>query len=834
MRARTCTGAGADGATPTCAPGAVERRVLSGDLVARSAVLVALVACAACGRSQPAGDAGDDSPIDGAADDAPPPVDAPPPAVLAILPAPDTALWIHDPIRIRLNQPVDPATATATTIRITDGTGATIAAAIAVSADATEVTAQVTADTARIGTIAFDADGLTTAGGAAFPAAHASWPVPAWHRPTSAPDPAPPGRPAIAARSTGEVVVAYATAGDTIAVAAIHDGAWLPLGDPLGANASAPTLAVDGMDRVIAAWHQPGGIRAARWDGSAWTTLANPGSGAAAQLASAADPVIAIRTSGAIKLRRLTGDTWDVCSADIADTASDTPTVATAGTTIAVAYLDGNHRLRVRIADGGGAWAGPSALALPAPPAAQGTPDHPIVVTAAGTAVVAYDWYDPHSWSAHVARATASGWTTLGGELDLDPPGDARGLGLAVDDTGAPVVAWAELADSLQRGHLARWDGGAWQLIANDTWAGDPARTASTPAFVLARGRVPVIAYRAADFTAGANAPRAIEVARWNGPAGPRYGLDGHSGSATCAIGTTPPSTLSATGCFTIAGGHATPTAALVPFDLVDELWSDGAVKRRWIVIPDGGTVTANATGAWSVPVGTRLVKEFSIETTPGDPTTRRPMETRFLIRRDASTWEGYSYEWRADGTDADLGDGSASYTRNWPLDGGGVHTHTYPSRTDCLRCHNGSIGRVLGLRTGELARAVDYDGVAADQLATLAYAGVIDAVPASGAFADYHDPTESLERRVRGYVQANCSDCHNPAGECPQLDMRWETALADTRMCDLVVPGSPGSSVLYQKIASRPGMPPLATLVTDPLIVDVMGEWIQSMSSCP
>lgn len=814
--------------------------MLSEDLVARSAVLAAAVAAgvvgAACGHSQPPADGGD---AGGAADaftgdDAELPLDAAPPAIVAIDPAAGAPIWIHDPIRIRVNQPIDPATATADTIRITDTTGAAVAATIAVSPDATAITAQVDAGTTLIGTLAIAVDGLATAGGAPFPPANAGWSVPAWHHPSAAPDPAPPGRPAIAALASGEIIVAWATAADTIEVAMVRGDAWLPLGDPLGAGASAPALAVDGSDRVVAAWHQSGGIHTARWDGAAWMALPNAGSGAVAALASADEPVVAIRTSSAIVVRRLSGDAWQSACADLTDPASDAPAIAVAGTTIAVAYLDSARKLRVRISDGGGAWTGPPAVALPRPPSGQGTPDHPIAITAAGTAVVAYDWYAPASWSAHVARVSGTTWTRLGGELDLDPPGAARGLGIAADAAGAPVVAWAELSDSLQRGHLARWDGAGWQLIANDTWAADPARAATTPAFVLARGAVPVIAYRSAAFTAGANAPWTVEVARWNGPGGARFGLASHTGADTCMAGASPPATLSATGCFAIADGRAAPTAALVPFDLVDELWSDGALKRRWVVIPDGTTITANPTGGWTVPVGTRLVKEFSIETTPGDPTTRRPMETRFLIRRAGSTWEGYSYEWRADGSDADLDPGTTSHTTDWPLAGGGTHTHSYPSRADCLRCHNASVGHVLGLRTGELARAIDYDGVAADQLATLAHAGVIDTAATTGAFAIYHDPSETVERRVRGYLQANCIDCHNPAGECPQLDLRWETPLASTHLCDLIVPGSPGSSVVYQKVSQRPGMPPLATLITDPTIVDLMSEWISGMTSCP
>jgi hypothetical protein len=798
-------------------------------------VLAVLVATAAC--SEPSSAPPSDGPSDDAPGDAPLFADAAfdaevgVPAVVEIRPAPGTDAWLHDPIRVVFSLPIEVSSATPQAFRLTDGGGAPIAASLDVSGDRTVVVIQADRDVAFAGELHLAVDGVTTEHGD-VPPVEAAWTVPAWQRPTGAPDAAPPQRPAIAALPGGEIVVGWATAAGAIEIAALRDGAWTGLGDPLGADAEALALAVDGSQRVIAAWREPGAIRAARWDGATWTALPSPGNGQSPALASADEPYLVYRQSAALRVRRLSGDAWVPVGDDPTDTATDTPTIAAAGATVAIAYLDGSQRLRVRVADASGAWTAAPVIALPDPPAGRGDPDHPITVIG-GEAVVAYDWYTPHSWSAHVARFSSGGWQPLAAQLDIDPPGDARGVALGADADGAPIVAWAELADGAQRGYLARWDGAAWQTLAADTWVADPARTASRPALAIARGRAPVVVYQAAAFGAAANAPRAIEAVRSNGPRGPRPGLATPGSTAGCALPSPPPDTLSATGCFTIAGGHATPHAALVPFDINDELWSDGALKRRWIVVPDGETLTPTSE-AWQLPVGAMLVKEFAYETKPDNPTTRTPMETRFLIRRGANNWEGLSYRWRASGADADLLPGASTTTAGWPLSGGGVHTHTYPSRDDCLRCHNASAGRVLGLHTGQLARRVDYGGVVSDQLESLANAGVIAAAPGGGAFAVYHDPTETLERRVRGYVQANCADCHNPAGECPQLDLRWETPLGQTRMCDLVVPGSPGGSVLYQKVVSRPGMPPLATLVHDPLIADVMGEWISSITACP
>lgn len=126
----------------------------------------------------------------------------------------------------------------------------------------------------------------------------------------------------------------------------------------------------------------------------------------------------------------------------------------------------------------------------------------------------------------------------------------------------------------------------------------------------------------------------------------------------------------------------------------------------------------------------------------------------------------------------------------------------------------------------------MDYDGVIADQVATLSSIGIGPATPAA-RLASPHDATLSVETRMRGYAAANCAHCHNP-NHIAAKDLRFTTPLAQTKLCSSVVPGSPSQSVLYQKINSRPGMPALGTLVVDPLATQLFGDWISSITSCP
>ena len=323
-----------------------------------------------------------------------------------------------------------------------------------------------------------------------------------------------------------------------------------------------------------------------------------------------------------------------------------------------------------------------------------------------------------------------------------------------------------------------------------------------------------------------------IGIAEHNGPLVAQLGMTTRPTIAGCSLNPLAPvARLMLTGCFTLPTPmKPDPHSGLVPYDINVELWTDGTKKRRWIALPDGGSMTQSANGAWAAPSGTMVVKEFAIETTPGDSTTRRPVETRFLVNTDTG-WMGFTYRWRLDGTDADLlSDQGVTYT--WPLSTGGTYTHYYPSRTQCRSCHHSSHGPLLGLRPEQLQRKYDYHGVIAEQLPTLAQLGVGPDSAATPLPSPY-DPHETADRRVRGYMASNCAHCHN-ASYISIKDMRITTPLAQTRLCEVITPGSPTMSRLHDLVSSRPGMPALGTLVVDPLAVELVDTWITGMTTCP
>ena len=71
-------------------------------------------------------------------------------------------------------------------------------------------------------------------------------------------------------------------------------------------------------------------------------------------------------------------------------------------------------------------------------------------------------------------------------------------------------------------------------------------------------------------------------------------------------------------------------------------------------------------------------------------------------------------------------------------------------------------------------------------------------------------------------------------------MDFRFETALADTRICNLqrVIPGDVANSKLHIRLSADASngmpMPPLARRTVDTQALQLVDKWITEMTSCP
>jgi uncharacterized repeat protein (TIGR03806 family) len=301
------------------------------------------------------------------------------------------------------------------------------------------------------------------------------------------------------------------------------------------------------------------------------------------------------------------------------------------------------------------------------------------------------------------------------------------------------------------------------------------------------------------------------------------------------------PAKLSQTG-FVDPAFPMQPGPCLVPYDVIEPFWSDGAEKERYFYLPGTARIAVNDQGHLDFPVGSVLVKHFTLR--------GKRIETRLLIRHGDGEWAGYSYEWDDAEGDAQLlasGKVRSVQGQNW----------IYPSRSQCLQCHTTAAGRALGTEFLQLNRFFSYPATnrSANQLLTYEHIGLFTA-PLPAAVEDLPalprsaDANASLSARAKAYLHVNCSYCHRPGGTARgEMDVRFDTALPAMNICDakpllgdlgiadarLVAPGSPGSSLLLQRMKRQDihRMPPLGSNLFDDAGIRLLENWILGIAGC-
>ena len=291
----------------------------------------------------------------------------------------------------------------------------------------------------------------------------------------------------------------------------------------------------------------------------------------------------------------------------------------------------------------------------------------------------------------------------------------------------------------------------------------------------------------------------------------------------------------------------------MIPYEVNMPLWSDGVDKQRWMLIPGDGNpnssperITYSESERWNLPVGSVLVKNFSM------PDGGRNLETRLLVRGNSGEWGGVTYKWLPNGGDAVLLESGGMETLQI---GGDVVDYLYPARGQCATCHSDVAGGALGLSTRQLHRRVFYPatGRSADQIETLSKLGLIQDTLSEVTLrnvrtsTDRDDPAASDVDFVRSYLDSNCSHCHTPGGTRANFDTLLTTPLSSQNlicgpvMDDLGVPGAavimpgvPSRSILFERMNTTAGhrMPPLGRGRVDQEAVATLANWILGMEA--
>jgi uncharacterized repeat protein (TIGR03806 family) len=305
------------------------------------------------------------------------------------------------------------------------------------------------------------------------------------------------------------------------------------------------------------------------------------------------------------------------------------------------------------------------------------------------------------------------------------------------------------------------------------------------------------------------------------------------------------------------------PVAAQQPakgtraYRLNTPLFSDNALKLRFVRLPEGGTVPYNDSSVFEFPVGTAIVKTFYYPSDMRNPSKgRRLMETRVLLH-EPSGWKALPYVWNEDQTDALLDVAGVTTEVSYVDEDGRKRKHPYyvPNMNQCKGCHNrGEKIHPIGPSARQLSGPLESGQSGPSQLDEWSAAGLLVGLPPHGqrpTVVVWNDPaTGTVEQRARLWLDINCAHCHDPKGPASTsglfLGIRETEPLrlgqgkspvaagrASAGMAHDIEQGKPESSILVHRMASvDPGvmMPELGRTQPDPAAVALVSEWIKGL----
>ncbi len=295
------------------------------------------------------------------------------------------------------------------------------------------------------------------------------------------------------------------------------------------------------------------------------------------------------------------------------------------------------------------------------------------------------------------------------------------------------------------------------------------------------------------------------------------------------------------------------PAKGVIPYNIVTPLFTDYAVKDRFIYLPASAKIKYTPHGALDFPDSSFLIKSFSYI---NKENKKIVIETRLMFKNpEDHEWEVMDYLWNQEQTDAKkfiTGDRIPVSLKD--VNGTLISTnYQVPNVNDCKRCH---INNNVLLPIGPKARNLNYTlpGDSVNQLARWVSMGIISDMPSPAQIErlpDWSDKKNyTVNERARAYLDVNCSYCHTKGGDAYNTGLFLEYEQKDPDHIGImklpvsagggagglnydIIPKDPEHSILlYRMNSTLPGtaMPELTRTVIHKEGVELIREWIAGM----
>jgi len=298
------------------------------------------------------------------------------------------------------------------------------------------------------------------------------------------------------------------------------------------------------------------------------------------------------------------------------------------------------------------------------------------------------------------------------------------------------------------------------------------------------------------------------------------------------------------------------PNSGGIKYDLTTPLFTDYALKHRFVFVPEESTAAYRTNSAFDFPVGTVIAKTFAVSADLRDPGSPQDViETRVMIRR-ASGWTALPYIWNEDKSDAELSVTGGSTPVSW-IDAQGEERFTdyvIPNSNQCANCHGETELGPIGPKARLLNKDFDYAASTQNQLEHWTAQGILSGVPDDTDSIDtiplWGDTDAPLDDRARGYLDINCAHCHSPMGAADTSGLFLEYPRPfgfDVGECKPpvaagdgagdfdfdIVPGDSAMSIMRFRMDSNEldiRMPEIGRSIIHTESVDLITQWIDAM----
>ena len=296
------------------------------------------------------------------------------------------------------------------------------------------------------------------------------------------------------------------------------------------------------------------------------------------------------------------------------------------------------------------------------------------------------------------------------------------------------------------------------------------------------------------------------------------------------------------------------------PYDLINSLFTDYALKFRTIYIPENKKIEYLSDDSFVFPIGTIISKTFYY---PNDFQNLEKgislKETRILIH-EANGWIGLPYIWDENESDAYLKIAGGIKNITWYDSKGELKKINYiiPNMNQCKGCHMNSNNSFLpiGPKARNINSLYNYGNEIENQIIKwnkLGYFSEVPDIEDIPKVAKWDDPlTGNINSRARAWLDINCAHCHNYNGPANSTGLYLDLSQTDLKKIGFnktpvaagrgsgnlnydIVPGNADESILiYRYNSTDPGimMPELGrTLVHEEGLI-LLKEWINSFEA--